>query len=135
MNEDEGEIRLKCKMDGYARGADLSSVAKDGQSQASFSGGEKSYTGNALLSSIAKVAAAPFRIVDEFDVFQDEITRAKTLRALIADAQVLLPGAAQDGGGMLAQYILLTPHDISSVVVPSEHIKVHRLADPQKQEV
>jgi chromosome segregation ATPase len=134
LGEEEGEIRLKCKMDGYARGADIASVAKDGLSQASFSGGEKSYTGNALLSSIAKVAAAPFRIVDEFDVFQDETTRKKTLQALIDDAQVLLPGSAQDGGGTLAQYILLTPHDISSVVVPGEHIKVHRLADPQKKE-
>ena len=68
------------------------------------------------------------------DVFQDETTRKTTLQALIDDAQVLLPGSAQDGGGTLAQYILLTPHDISSVVVPGDHIKVHRLADPQKKE-
>ena len=129
----DGEIRLRCTMDGIARGADAKKVKTEGRSQASHSGGEKSYTGNALLSSIARVAAAPFRIVDEFDVFQDEKTRADTLKSLLRDAQQVLPGAAPDGGGALAQYILLTPHDISSVVKPSEHVKVHRLPDPRPE--
>jgi len=80
------------------------------QDSASLSGGEKSVSTLALLSAIAAMCALPFRAIDEFDVFQDEKNRKRSLERLLRE------GAGYNEDGRYAQYILLTPHDISSAV-------------------
>ena len=131
LDTDKGEIRIKTLMDGIARGKTPLDLPDEGRSFASASGGEKSWAANSLVASIAKEGTQPFRIIDEFDVFQDEQTRQKTLRMLVADASEGLAGAAAEGGGTKMQYILLTPHDISSAVVaPNKNVTIHRLSKP-----
>jgi hypothetical protein len=80
------------------------------QDSASLSGGEKSVSTLALLSAIAAMCALPFRAIDEFDVFQDEKNRKRSLERLLRE------GSGYNQDGRYAQYILLTPHDISSAV-------------------
>lgn len=100
-----------------------------GQSVGMLSGGEKSYTSAILLSAIAKVANPPFRLIDEFDVYQDEETRRKTMTMILADAK-----AVPDSDGLRMQYILLTPHDVSSAVPLNEDwLTVHRMKDPRRE--
>ena len=40
-----------------------------------LSGGERSYTTLCLLLALGHVIEAPFRLMDEYDVFLDEISR------------------------------------------------------------
>ena len=92
---------------------------------AALSGGEKSLTLLVLLSAIAKVSNSPFRIIDEFDVFQDEQTRKMSIKYLLEDAAEL------GDDGTRTQFMLLTPHDLSSMVTDaSKNVKVFKLAKP-----
>jgi len=122
--ENEGIIEIKTIMDAMQRGEVDKDPRKKGRSAGSYSGGEKSFTGNCLLSSIAKAAKPPFRCVDEFDVYQDETKRRQMLMSLVQDAK------EKDADGYYTQHILLTPHDISASVAPSETLVILRLADP-----
>lgn len=74
-----------------------------------LSGGEKSFASLILLSAIAQVAEPAFRIIDEFDVFQDEATRKLSITFLLEDAR-RLAGAETEP----PQFILLTPLDVSA---------------------
>lgn len=90
-----------------------------------LSGGEKSLTLLVLLSAIARVSKPPFRIIDEFDVFQDEQTRKLSIKYLLADAAEL----GEDG--TMTQFVLLTPHDLSAMVSSAtKDVRVFRLAKP-----
>jgi structural maintenance of chromosomes protein 6 len=122
--ENEGTIEIKTIMDAMQRGEVDKDPRKKGRSAGSYSGGEKSFTGNCLLSSIAKAAKPPFRCVDEFDVYQDETKRRQMLMSLVQDAK------EKDADGFYTQHILLTPHDISASVAPSDTLIILRLADP-----
>jgi chromosome segregation ATPase len=62
-----------------------------------------------LLSAISSVSNPPFRVIDEFDVYQDEGTRKKSLQYIMEDA------ARKGEDGMLTQFVLLTPHDVSQL--------------------
>jgi chromosome segregation ATPase len=92
-----------------------------------LSGGEKSASTLILLAAIAFNSPVPFRMIDEFDVFQDEVSRKFSLKLLIGQ------GEQANLTGRYAQFILLTPHDISSVQpTPAQKdlIKVLKLKDP-----
>jgi structural maintenance of chromosomes protein 6 len=97
------------------------------QDVATLSGGEKSVSTLHLLSAIMKFAALPFRAIDEFDVFQDEKNRQRSLKSLLEQSK------EKNEDGRQPQMILLTPHDISAVVDPTNRpdISVIRLANPR----
>eukprot|EP00815_Leptocylindrus_aporus_P002118 CAMPEP_0116072362 /NCGR_PEP_ID=MMETSP0322-20121206/14449_1 /TAXON_ID=163516 /ORGANISM="Leptocylindrus danicus var. apora, Strain B651" /LENGTH=112 /DNA_ID=CAMNT_0003561125 /DNA_START=88 /DNA_END=423 /DNA_ORIENTATION=+ len=52
-----------------------------------LSGGERSYTTLALLIALGEHLETPFRVMDEFDVFLDPISRKLALEAMIQMAK------------------------------------------------
>lgn len=64
--------------------ADANSQQKDVKA---LSGGERSYTTIALLLALGESLETPFRVLDEFDVFLDPITRKLTIESLIKMAK------------------------------------------------
>jgi peptidoglycan hydrolase CwlO-like protein len=60
--------------------SDANSQQKDVKA---LSGGERSYTTIALLLALGESLETPFRVLDEFDVFLDPITRKLTIDSLI----------------------------------------------------
>jgi hypothetical protein len=128
LSTDEGELRLSIITDATARGQLHLDAREAGLSVGALSGGEKSFASLILLSAIANVADPPFRIVDEFDVFQDETTRRESTRHLLADAQ------QADPRGRFTQYILLTPHGMAATgaAINKEHLAVWEMPKPQR---
>ncbi|KAH9251522.1 hypothetical protein BASA81_010553 [Batrachochytrium salamandrivorans] len=74
----------------------------------SLSGGERSMTTLALLLAMGRNVASPLRVMDEFDVFMDAVTRKIAIDQLIIDAKQSLNGHRK-------QCIFLTPLDISDI--------------------
>jgi hypothetical protein len=129
MDVEYGEIHVMVNPDALHRG--LTQVeAEDMTSVAGLSGGEKSFAALVLLAATASVSDVPFRIADEFDVFQDEKTRERSMRFLLLDAEQV----RRDGYWM--QMIMLTPHDVASALTSKEAAKVpisvKKLADPKR---
>jgi structural maintenance of chromosomes protein 6 len=88
-----------------------------------LSGGERSFTTLCLLLALGHVIEAPFRLLDEYDVFLDEISRSATIRELQKHA--LLP--EQRG----RQFIIITPQNLDYVVT-SDRVRIKRLAPPTR---
>lgn len=110
LREDQGEIAMYILPSAFTRGTGRLNVVKHGQNVAMLSGGEKSYTSLLLLSAISRVSDLPFRIIDEFDVFQDDHTRKLSMQFLLEDSKEI------GTSGYLTQHILITPQDISNSV-------------------
>lgn len=95
---------------------------KDETSQAqdvrNLSGGERSYTTLSLLMSLGHAIDCPFRLMDEYDVFLDEVTRSRTL--------TLLQNYALHPEQKKKQFIIITPHNL---------IGVDTLKDPGKVKI
>ena len=70
-----------------------------------LSGGERSYTTIALLLALGESLETPFRVMDEFDVFLDPVTRKLVIEALINMAKAMNH----------RQFIFITPQDVSNV--------------------
>ena len=113
---------------GLTEGADAELESKALQEVNTLGGGEKSTSTLILLTAIARQAPVPFRMMDEFDVFQDEAARRMSIRMLLEAASEVNPD------GRFPQFILLTPHDVSSVmnVRDRENIRVLHLDDPER---
>ncbi|XP_071724067.1 LOW QUALITY PROTEIN: structural maintenance of chromosomes protein 6B-like [Rutidosis leptorrhynchoides] len=69
-----------------------------------LSGGERSFSTLCFALALHEMTEAPFRAMDEFDVFMDAVSRKISL-------DTLLDFAVSQG----SQWILITPHDISMV--------------------
>ncbi|KAK9095454.1 hypothetical protein Scep_026923 [Stephania cephalantha] len=67
-----------------------------------LSGGERSFSTLCFALALHEMTEAPFRAMDEFDVFMDAVSRKISLDTLVAFA--LAQGS---------QWIFITPHDIS----------------------
>lgn len=84
-----------------------------------LSGGERSYATLAFVMALCESIQAPFRAMDEFDVFMDPVNRRLSMKMLIQTAERLKH----------RQFIFITPQDISSV--PSgRNIRIHKLQAP-----
>jgi len=70
-----------------------------------LSGGERSYSTLSFALALHDMTEAPFRAMDEFDVFMDAVSRKISLDTVV-------DFAVQQG----SQWIFITPHDISSVI-------------------
>lgn len=69
-----------------------------------LSGGERSYSTLSFALALHDMTEAPFRAMDEFDVFMDAVSRKISLDTVV-------DFAVKQG----SQWIFITPHDISSV--------------------
>ncbi|KAI4383059.1 hypothetical protein MLD38_008940 [Melastoma candidum] len=99
-------------------------MPQDASSQAvrdtrGLSGGERSFSTLCFVLALHEMTEAPFRAMDEFDVFMDAVSRKISLDTLIEFA--LAHGC---------QWIFITPHDIS-MVKPGERIKKQQMAPPR----
>eukprot|EP00903_Cladosiphon_okamuranus_P016265 g15001.t1 len=86
-----------------------------------LSGGEKSFATLALLLALGQCHECPFRVMDEFDVFMDAISRNIAIKQIIEFAR-------KDSS---RQFILITPQDLSSVTA-SEACKIIKMNPPRK---
>lgn len=84
-----------------------------------LSGGERSFSTLCFAMALHNMTEAPFRAMDEFDVFMDAVSRKISLDTLV-------DFAVSQG----SQWIFITPHDISTVK-PSEKIKKQQMAAPR----
>ncbi|XP_010062366.2 structural maintenance of chromosomes protein 6B [Eucalyptus grandis] len=84
-----------------------------------LSGGERSFSTLCFALALHEMTEAPFRAMDEFDVFMDAVSRKISLDTLVDFA--LAHGS---------QWIFITPHDIS-MVKHGERIKKQQMAAPR----
>ncbi|CAD6219827.1 unnamed protein product [Miscanthus lutarioriparius] len=84
-----------------------------------LSGGERSFSTLCFTLSLHGMTEAPFRAMDEFDVFMDAVSRKISLDTLVDFA------VAQG-----SQWIFITPHDIS-MVKAGDRIKKQQMAAPR----
>ncbi|XWS51588.1 hypothetical protein CRYUN_Cryun12cG0189600 [Craigia yunnanensis] len=93
-----------------------SSIVRDTRG---LSGGERSFSTLCFALALHDMTEAPFRAMDEFDVFMDAVSRKISLDTLVEFA--LAQGS---------QWIFITPHDIS-MVKHGERIKKQQMAAPR----
>ncbi|CAA3008732.1 structural maintenance of chromosomes 6B isoform X1 [Olea europaea subsp. europaea] len=84
-----------------------------------LSGGERSFSTLCFALALHEMTEAPFRAMDEFDVFMDAVSRKISLDAIVDFA--LAQGS---------QWIFITPHDIS-MVKNDEKIKKQQMLAPR----
>ncbi|CAB4271219.1 unnamed protein product [Prunus armeniaca] len=105
-----GQIKVKMPQDA------TSSTVRDTRG---LSGGERSFSTLCFALALHDMTEAPFRAMDEFDVFMDAVSRKISLDTLVDFA--LAQGS---------QWILITPHDIS-MVKNGDRIKKQQMAAPR----
>ncbi len=88
-----------------------------------LSGGEKSYTTLALLLALGAGHDCPFRVMDEFDVFMDEVNRDLAIMELI--------DFGTEGPGHDKQFILLTPQNLTKKITPTPRVRVFKVDPPR----
>ncbi|KAM6598417.1 hypothetical protein CsatA_018026 [Cannabis sativa] len=84
-----------------------------------LSGGERSFSTLCFTLALHDMIEAPFRAMDEFDVFMDAVSRKISLETLVDFA--LVQGS---------QWIFITPHDIS-MVKDDVNIKKQQMPAPR----
>ncbi|KAG8381534.1 hypothetical protein BUALT_Bualt06G0131700 [Buddleja alternifolia] len=84
-----------------------------------LSGGERSFSTLCFALALHEMTEAPFRAMDEFDVFMDAVSRKISLDTIVDFA--LAQGS---------QWIFITPHDIG-MVKHDERIKKQQMAAPR----
>ncbi|CAN6172055.1 unnamed protein product [Urochloa humidicola] len=84
-----------------------------------LSGGERSFSTLCFTLALHGMTEAPFRAMDEFDVFMDALSRKISI-------DTLKDFAVAHG----SQWIFITPHDIS-MVKPDDKIKKQQMAAPR----
>lgn len=86
-----------------------------------LSGGERSFSTVCFVLSLWAITEAPFRCLDEFDVFMDMVNRRISMDMLLKVA----------AGQRYRQFIFLTPQSMGSLPV-SKIIRILRLKDPDR---
>ncbi|KAM3256397.1 hypothetical protein ACQJBY_049088 [Aegilops geniculata] len=81
--------------------------------------GERSFSTLCFTLALHGMTEAPFRAMDEFDVFMDAVSRKISLDTLVDFA------VAQG-----SQWVFITPHDIS-MVKPGDRVKKQQMAAPR----
>eukprot|EP00531_Pseudo-nitzschia_arenysensis_P017651 CAMPEP_0116143792 /NCGR_PEP_ID=MMETSP0329-20121206/15640_1 /TAXON_ID=697910 /ORGANISM="Pseudo-nitzschia arenysensis, Strain B593" /LENGTH=1209 /DNA_ID=CAMNT_0003639137 /DNA_START=160 /DNA_END=3789 /DNA_ORIENTATION=+ len=87
-----------------------------------LSGGERSFTTISLLLAIGETLETPFRVMDEFDVFLDPVTRKKVIDQLVH--------VGTEMGHR--QFIFITPQDVSNLT-SSPTLKILQMKPPERQ--
>ncbi|XP_037541399.1 structural maintenance of chromosomes protein 6-like [Nematolebias whitei] len=99
---------------GQGNKADLSDMR-------SLSGGERSFSTVCFVLSLWAITEAPFRCLDEFDVYMDMVNRRISMDMMLKVA----------AGQRYRQFIFLTPQNMSSLPV-SNILRILRLKDPDR---
>uniref|UniRef100_A0A673B0C9 Structural maintenance of chromosomes protein 6 n=1 Tax=Sphaeramia orbicularis TaxID=375764 RepID=A0A673B0C9_9TELE len=99
---------------GQGKQADMSDMR-------SLSGGERSFSTVCFVLSLWAITEAPFRCLDEFDVYMDMVNRRISMDMMLKVA----------AGQSYRQFIFLTPQNMSSLP-ESENINILRLKDPDR---
>uniref|UniRef100_A0A8C1RDR4 Structural maintenance of chromosomes protein 6 n=1 Tax=Cyprinus carpio TaxID=7962 RepID=A0A8C1RDR4_CYPCA len=89
----------------------------------SLSGGERSFSTVCFVLSLWAIAEAPFRALDEFDVYMDMVNRRISMDMMLKIA------ASQ----RYRQFIFLTPQSMSSLP-DNRLIRILRLSDPDRSQ-
>uniref|UniRef100_A0A8C5ND93 Structural maintenance of chromosomes protein 6 n=1 Tax=Gouania willdenowi TaxID=441366 RepID=A0A8C5ND93_GOUWI len=89
----------------------------------SLSGGERSFSTVCFVLSLWAITEAPFRCLDEFDVYMDMVNRRISMDMMLRVA------ASQ----RFRQFIFLTPQSMSSLP-DSKFIQIHQLKDPDRDQ-
>ncbi|KAJ1627955.1 P-loop containing nucleoside triphosphate hydrolase protein [Pavlovales sp. CCMP2436] len=76
------------------------------QNVATLSGGVRSFTTMAFQVALWKFVSVPFRSMDEFDVFMDDVYRRQAIKTLLDTCD----------GQPSSQFLFLTPQDMSSML-------------------
>uniref|UniRef100_T1J0A2 Structural maintenance of chromosomes protein 6 n=1 Tax=Strigamia maritima TaxID=126957 RepID=T1J0A2_STRMM len=103
----------------------LQDIAEMNEDIRSLSGGERSFSTISFILAIWDAMEAPFRILDEFDVFMDMVTRRVSLNMLLESAV----------SKTTCQYCFLTPLEIPSHEKEKfdlNRIKVFKMPDPDR---
>mmetsp|Transcript_55268 Transcript_55268/g.109571 ORF Transcript_55268/g.109571 Transcript_55268/m.109571 type:complete len:176 (-) Transcript_55268:131-658(-) len=91
-----------------------------------LSGGERSFVTLSLLIAIGDSIECPFRVMDEFDVFMDAVSRK------VALDQLIVQGRKHKN----RQFIFITPQDLSTVTPEPDFLKtglkIIKLRDPDR---
>ncbi|XP_066916524.1 structural maintenance of chromosomes protein 6-like [Clytia hemisphaerica] len=110
---DAEELRIEVNVE-QVKGSEV------GDSKA-LSGGERSFSTICFIMALWEAMEAPFRCLDEFDVFMDMMNRQISMRMLLKIAKEQVS----------RQFILLTPQDMSKVAC-SDRVRLFRLSDPER---
>ena len=118
--------------DKKSRGRLLMAVSKDAtvgdeatQSDVrNLSGGERSFTTLCLLLALGHVVDAPFRVMDEYDVFLDEFSRKVTLNQIV--------DYTKDINQRSKQFIIITPNNLADIKT-GNHCKIVKMANPERR--
>ena len=106
-------------MDVTKAGADASSQVSN---VAMLSGGERSFTTASFLLALWQSIECPFRVLDEFDVYMDQINRQASLLML---QNMALNEKSNN------QFIFITPNSVAGVNAEHPQVSVFRLDDPR----
>ncbi|XP_041832075.1 structural maintenance of chromosomes protein 6 [Melanotaenia boesemani] len=87
----------------------------------SLSGGERSFSTVCFVLSLWAITEAPFRCLDEFDVYMDMVNRRISMDMMLKVAL----------GQHYRQFVFLTPQNMSSLP-ESNFIRILRLKDPER---
>ncbi|XP_039982043.1 structural maintenance of chromosomes protein 6 isoform X2 [Xiphias gladius] len=99
---------------GQGNKADLSDMR-------SLSGGERSFSTVCFVLSLWAITEAPFRCLDEFDVYMDMVNRRISMDMMLKVA----------AGQLYRQFIFLTPQSMGTLPV-SKIIRILQLKDPDR---
>ena len=86
-----------------------------------LSGGERSFVTLSLLLALGERLETPFRVMDEFDVFLDAVSRKIALTTLVDIAKKMDH----------RQFILITPQDLSNIN-PDDKVRIFKLNPPAR---
>jgi chromosome segregation ATPase len=86
-----------------------------------LSGGERSFTTLSLLLALGENLETPFRVMDEFDVFLDAVSRKIALTTLVEVASAMVH----------RQFIFITPQDLSRLT-PGPGLKIIKMRAPDR---
>jgi len=89
-----------------------------------LSGGERSFTTLSLLLALGESLETPFRVMDEFDVFLDPVSRKIALKTMVKIAKEMEH----------RQFIFITPQDLSSLT-EDKMLKIIKLKAPVRSQV
>ncbi|GBG82316.1 hypothetical protein CBR_g34600 [Chara braunii] len=104
------EMKVEVQMPGNANSA---------RDTKALSGGERSFATLAYALTLHELVEAPFRAMDEFDIFMDSVSRRISLKKVV-------DFAIENGN----QWIFITPHDISSIQ-PGPYVKKQQMHSPR----
>lgn len=119
VNTKQKTLTLQCQVDNSNDATKMTDVRQ-------LSGGERSYTTLCLLMALGHVIETPFRLMDEYDVFLDEVSRQVTLTELLKYAR--MPEQ------MNRQFIIITPNNLNNVKT-NDHVRIRRMPKPNRGNV